>query len=310
MGDNGVGQEERQDPQDPVELQRDTADGDSSTAGAALSAEQVATLVRLLRVAYPHPSFPDGPYQRTAKSVQDADTDHLLAAGLSELDDLAGGHFGALSDAEATAAIERIADGAFFKLVHSTTVVALYDDREVWDLLGYEGPSYDKGGYLNRGFDDLDWLPAARITEYTDAAASRDHRPSEGLNMATIDHDESVVVIIGSGAGGGTMAHELTTKGVKCVLLEAGPHLTDDDYVNDEWPAFSQMAWLDMRTTSGSWRVSRDFPNLPTWIVKAVGWDHHPLGGGDPAVHGARVPDPQRLRRHRRRESARLADHP
>ena len=66
--------------------------------------------------------------------------------------------------------------------------------------------------------------------------------------MATIEHDDPVVVIIGSGAGGGTIAHELTTKGVKCVLLEAGPHLTAEDYVNDEWPAFSQMAWLDMRT--------------------------------------------------------------
>lgn len=168
MGDSGADQTERQDPQDPVELQRDTAEADTSTEGVALSAEQVATLVRLLRVAYPHPTFPDGPYQRTAKSVQDADAEHLLPAGLSELDDLAGGDFGALSDAEATAAIERIADGAFFKLIHSTTVVALYDDREVWDLLGYEGPSFDKGGYLNRGFDDLDWLPAARITEYTD----------------------------------------------------------------------------------------------------------------------------------------------
>lgn len=168
MGDSGVDQDERQDPQDPVELQRDTAEGDSSAAGAALSAEQAATLVRLLRVAYPHPSFPDAPYQRTAKRVQDADADHLVAAGLAELDDIAGGDFGALSDAEATVAVERIADSAFFALVHSTTVVALYDDREVWDLLGYEGSSYDKGGYLNRGFDDLDWLPAARITEYTD----------------------------------------------------------------------------------------------------------------------------------------------
>lgn len=168
MGDSDVDSDDRQDPQDPVELQLDTADGDGSDAGTALSAEQAATLVRLLKVAYPHPSFPDGPYERTAKSVQDADSDHLLAAGLSELDDIAGGNFGALSDAEATAAVERIADGAFFKLVHSTTVVALYDDREVWDILGYEGSAYDKGGYVNRGFDDLDWLPAARITEYTD----------------------------------------------------------------------------------------------------------------------------------------------
>ena len=167
MVDSTVDTDERQDPQDPVELQRDTAESDSPPAGTRLSAAQAATLVRLLRVAYPHPSFPDGPYQRTAKSVQDADTERLLGPGLAELDDIAGGDFCALPDAEATAVVERIADGPFFKLVHSTTVVALYDDREVWDLLGYEGPSYDKGGYLHRGFDDLDWLPAARITEYT-----------------------------------------------------------------------------------------------------------------------------------------------
>ena len=86
-----------------------------------------------------------------------------------------------------------------------------------------------------------------------------------------VDHHEPTVVIIGSGAGGGTMAHELATRGIGCVVLEAGPYLTHDDYVNDEWPAFNQMAWLDLRTTSGSWRVAKDFPNLPTWIVKAVG---------------------------------------
>ena len=41
--------------------------------------------------------------------------------------------------------------------------------------------------------------------------------------------DESVVVIVGSGAGGGTLAHELCAKGIDVVLLEAGPRyrLTD-----------------------------------------------------------------------------------
>lgn len=85
------------------------------------------------------------------------------------------------------------------------------------------------------------------------------------------DDDGDVVVIIGSGAGGGTLANELCQQGVKTVVLEAGPHLTADDYLQDEWPAFSQMAWLDARTTSGSWRVATDFPNLPAWTVKAVG---------------------------------------
>lgn len=83
--------------------------------------------------------------------------------------------------------------------------------------------------------------------------------------------DEDVVVVIGSGAGGGTVARELCDQGVHTVVLEAGPHITNADYVNDEWPAFNQMAWLDTRTTSGSWRIAQDFPNLPAWTVKAVG---------------------------------------
>jgi choline dehydrogenase-like flavoprotein len=86
-----------------------------------------------------------------------------------------------------------------------------------------------------------------------------------------IDMNEEAVVIVGSGAGGGTLAYELTKRGIPVVVLEAGGYLTNDDYVNDEWEAFNQMAWLDPRTTSGSFRIARDFPNLPAWIVKAVG---------------------------------------
>jgi choline dehydrogenase-like flavoprotein len=83
--------------------------------------------------------------------------------------------------------------------------------------------------------------------------------------------DEDVVVVIGSGAGGGSLARELCEQGIRTVVLEAGPHLTAADYENDEWGAFNQMAWLDTRTTSGSWRIAGDFPNLPAWTVKAVG---------------------------------------
>ena len=49
-------------------------------------------------------------------------------------------------------------------------MVTLYNDKEVWDILGYEGASYDKGGYINRGFNDLDWLPEPRIEEHPDHA--------------------------------------------------------------------------------------------------------------------------------------------
>ncbi len=90
--------------------------------------------------------------------------------------------------------------------------------------------------------------------------------------MATYDNnDDSVVVIIGSGAGGGTLANELCQKGIQVVVLEAGARQSPESFIQDEWQSFGQLAWLDKRTTSGSWRVARDFPNLPAWICKTVG---------------------------------------
>ena len=84
-------------------------------------------------------------------------------------------------------------------------------------------------------------------------------------------NDDSVVVIIGTGAGGGVLANELAQKGVKVVALEAGGRYLPEDYINDEWESFGQLAWLDPRSTSGDWRVAKDFSGLPAWIVKAVG---------------------------------------
>src|SRR5882757_5183774 len=90
--------------------------------------------------------------------------------------------------------------------------------------------------------------------------------------MAKFDlNDDGLVVIIGSGAGGGTLGNELAQKGVKVVILEAGPRTELQDFVNNEWDSFTQLAWTDMRTTSGNWRVGKDFANLPAWIVKSVG---------------------------------------
>ena len=90
--------------------------------------------------------------------------------------------------------------------------------------------------------------------------------------MAKIDLDDnSAVVIVGSGAGGGTLANELCQKGIKVVLLEAGQRESAGTFQNDEWGSFGQISWLDKRTTSGSWRVARDFSGLPAWICKTVG---------------------------------------
>lgn len=159
--------------QDPEEIRLDTADGAPSAgpdSGDTLTQRQRTVLVRMIRVAYPHDRFPDGPYERTAAAVTQAaaaspETLQTLTAGLDALDAQAGGDFTSLDEAAATTQLEAIDTEPFFRQVHGTVVVALYDDREVWDLLGYEGSSFEHGGYLHRGFDDLDWLPDPRITE-------------------------------------------------------------------------------------------------------------------------------------------------
>jgi choline dehydrogenase-like flavoprotein len=94
--------------------------------------------------------------------------------------------------------------------------------------------------------------------------------------------DAEVIVVIGSGAGGGTLAHELCRKGAKVVVLEAGKHHQPEDFVNDEWASLAQLAWLDARTTSGSWRIATDFPTLPAWTCKAVGGTTVHWAGGCP----------------------------
>jgi len=128
-----------------------------------------ANLVRLLRAAYPHPDFPDGPFERCADVIlTQLETDVWRRLSLEEgIATLEQAGLDSSVDAEtAEKVLREIADAEFFVFVRGVVVTTLYDDHEVWELLGYEGASFDQGGYLDRGFDDLDWLPDPRVEEY------------------------------------------------------------------------------------------------------------------------------------------------
>ena len=71
--------------------------------------------------------------------------------------------------------------------------------------------------------------------------------------------DENVFVVIGSGAGGATLANELAQKGVDVVCLEAGSRLDASDIINDPPEMDKRMGWHDLREGS------------PTWLCKTVG---------------------------------------
>jgi hypothetical protein len=131
---------------------------------------ELRTLTRLVRAMFPHERFPDGPYERTAQAILAAAGEDLrmraqLTQGFRDLHAAAGGDFDALEVRAALAVITPMAGTAFFQAVRAKTILTLYNDPEVWGILGYEGPSFDQGGYLRRGFDDLDWLPDPSVGE-------------------------------------------------------------------------------------------------------------------------------------------------
>jgi hypothetical protein len=122
---------------------------------AQLSEHARDTTLRVARLMFPHDMLPDEAYAKVVKALEpEAET---VEAGVAAIDGPA--QFAAL-DADAQLAALEAAEGTdYFELVRSTAVVELYDNPLVWKAFGYEGPSAHLGGYLERGFDDLDWLP-------------------------------------------------------------------------------------------------------------------------------------------------------
>ncbi|MFG6160209.1 gluconate 2-dehydrogenase subunit 3 family protein [Halomonas sp. 1390] len=146
-------------------------------AGAALGAgglwprwalaepDLAAGLLRMGRDIYPHDAIPDTYYLTPLEPLLENQR-ALIADGLAELNrrarDAHGKDYGDIGEeADRAALLREIEDGDFFQTVRGTLVVGLYDNPALWEPhFGYEGSSWQQGGYLHRGFDDLkiDWL--------------------------------------------------------------------------------------------------------------------------------------------------------
>jgi hypothetical protein len=136
----------------------------STQAPVALEQHVAETVAALARTLYPHDALPDEVYARVSAKLDeaaraDAAQGRMISDGVAELDGRGDRTFLERSAEERLADAKAIEGSDFFELVRSTAVVEVYSDAATWRALGYEGPSFVKGGYLRRGFDDLDWLP-------------------------------------------------------------------------------------------------------------------------------------------------------
>jgi hypothetical protein len=128
-----------------------------------LKPETMATLIQMARDIYPHDRLADRFYAIAVKGYDTPELAPGVEAGVAALDAAAqgAGHARYLSapwEADRVALLRTMQDGPFFQSVRGGLVTGLYNQKDLWPLFGYEGESYSQGGYISRGFDDIDWL--------------------------------------------------------------------------------------------------------------------------------------------------------
>lgn len=128
-----------------------------------ISEHQMATLLQMARDIYPHDKVGDRFYAVAVKGYDAEDKKALVDEGVAALDAAAqaAGHADYASvgwEEDRVKILQGMEDTAFFQTVRGGLVTGLYNQKEVWPIFGYEGESFSKGGYIERGFDDIDWL--------------------------------------------------------------------------------------------------------------------------------------------------------
>ena len=130
-----------------------------------LTSAEGTALMKMGRVLYPHAKLPDAAYALLAKDLDAGATSDPAAAklmkdGIASLDKLAGGSFAAASGSKQLAVVKSLEATPFFAAVRGKCVTSLYDNDMAFAAFGYPGSSWEKGGYITRGFQDLKWLPS------------------------------------------------------------------------------------------------------------------------------------------------------
>jgi len=137
----------------------------------ALTPAQLKTLVKVARDIFPHDMLGDNYYVMAikpwdVKAAKDPAIKLLIADGIARLDQDARERHQVPSaevqwETDRVALLRGVEQSDVFKTVRGDLVVSLENQKELWSKFGYEGSSAEHGGYIKRGFSDIDWLPKA-----------------------------------------------------------------------------------------------------------------------------------------------------
>lgn len=129
----------------------------------AITPDQMATLLQMARDIYPHDQVADRFYAIAVKGYDSEESKDFVAEGIAALDAAAQaqGHASYLAagwEEDRVKVLQAIETTPFFQTVRAGLVTGLYNQKEVWPIFGYQGESFSQGGYIDRGFNDIDWL--------------------------------------------------------------------------------------------------------------------------------------------------------
>lgn len=127
--------------------------------------ETMKTLILIARDIYPHDKVADRFYAIAMKGYDEkaagnAEMKAEIEGFVAALDGAAGagGYVGLPWEADRVAILKGQSANPTFETIRSGLIASLYNQKEVWPIFGYEGESFSKGGYIDRGFDDISWL--------------------------------------------------------------------------------------------------------------------------------------------------------
>lgn len=128
-----------------------------------LTDRQTLILRRFVYLLFPHENIGNTPYILVVNNVQEKMTTQQvvlqLEAGLNSLDTAREPPWLDLPEQEQVTVMKGLEKTPFFALLYNESMGSLYQNEHVWEVLGYQGSSLEHGGYLSRGFDDINWLP-------------------------------------------------------------------------------------------------------------------------------------------------------
>ena len=139
---------------------------DAPTGGRILTLTDMDVVAAYAHVLVPTLDPSDPRYRAVALKLEqsvkrDSDLYTLTRDGLSALGVPAGESWHGLSPQQRAARIGKQRGTPFFSFLRWTTSEIVMQDPALWQQLGYQGSAIEHGGYLHRGFDDIDWLPQA-----------------------------------------------------------------------------------------------------------------------------------------------------